>query len=124
MYRVCACSARPSVSVPSSLAHHPTHSPPLLTLPSPPGGRGDKKKPTSQSVKAGLTFPVARMGRFLKKGRYCKRVGKGAPVYMAAGTCIGRVGRGGREGGREGAVFACTCLVTLPSLPSLPSPPP
>jgi len=89
-------------------------------LPSPSGGRGDKKKATSQSVKAGLTFPVARMGRFLKKGRYCKRVGKGAPVYMAAGTCKGRVG--GREGG-EG--LACVCLLTLsPSFRPSSSPPP
>ena len=38
----------------------------------------------SRSAKAGLTFPVARLGRFLKKGRYAKRVGAGAPVYMAA----------------------------------------
>jgi len=84
-------------------------------LPSPSGGRGDKKKATSQSVKAGLTFPVARMGRFLKKGRYCKRVGKGAPVYMAAGTCKGR--KGGREGGRGGS---CLCVSSHP-FPSLPS---
>ena len=38
----------------------------------------------SASSKAGLTFPVGRMRRFLKKGRYAKRVGTGAPVYMAA----------------------------------------
>jgi len=39
---------------------------------------------TSKSVKAGLTFPVGRMGRLLKKGRYADRVGAGAPVYLAA----------------------------------------
>ena len=38
----------------------------------------------SASSKAGLTFPVGRMRRFLKKGRFAKRVGSGAPVYMAA----------------------------------------
>ena len=38
----------------------------------------------SASHKAGLTFPVGRMRRYLKKGRYAKRVGSGAPVYMAA----------------------------------------
>ena len=38
----------------------------------------------SKSSKAGLTLPVARLGRFLKQGRYAKRVGAGAPVYMAA----------------------------------------
>jgi histone H2A len=33
---------------------------------------------------AGLQFPVGRMARFLRKGGYAKRVGAGAPVYMAA----------------------------------------
>ncbi|ERN10168.1 hypothetical protein AMTRI_Chr08g163400 [Amborella trichopoda] len=50
------------------------------------GGRkgGPKKKPTSKSVKAGLQFPVGRITRYLKKGRYSQRVGIGAPVYLAA----------------------------------------
>ncbi|KAG5185778.1 histone H2A [Tribonema minus] len=49
------------------------------------GGRGaEGKKITSQSAKAGLQFPVARMGRYLKQGRYADRVGAGAPVYLAA----------------------------------------
>ena len=52
------------------------------------GGRGKGKggggKATSKSVKAGLQFPVGRIGRFLKKGRYAPRVGGGAPVYLAA----------------------------------------
>lgn len=47
-------------------------------------GGGPKKKPVSRSVKAGLQFPVGRNGRYLKKGRYSKRVGTGAPVYLAA----------------------------------------
>ena len=50
------------------------------------GARG-KKTATgrkTKSSKAGLTFPVSRLGRFLKKGRYAKRVGAGAPVFMAA----------------------------------------
>ena len=38
----------------------------------------------SRSSKAGLTFPVGRIGRFLKKGRFAQRVGAGAPVYVAA----------------------------------------
>lgn len=38
----------------------------------------------SKSVRAGLTFPVARVGRFLKKGKYANRVGVGAPLYLAA----------------------------------------
>ncbi|XP_057458745.1 histone H2A.1-like [Lotus japonicus] len=51
------------------------------------GGRkkgGLKKKPVSRSMKAGLQFPVGRIGRYLKKGRYAKRVGTSASVYMAA----------------------------------------
>ena len=38
----------------------------------------------TQSAKAGLTFPVGRIGRHMRKGRFAKRVGHGAPVYMAA----------------------------------------
>jgi len=48
------------------------------------GGGGPKKKPVSRSVKAGLQFPVGRIGRYLKQGRYSKRIGTGAPVYLAA----------------------------------------
>ncbi len=47
------------------------------------GGRGAKKSST-QSSKAGLQFPVGRVGRYLKQGRYAQRVGAGAPVYMSA----------------------------------------
>ena len=49
------------------------------------GGRGKKEgKSTTRSAKAGLQFPVGRVNRFLKAGRYSKRVGGGAPVYLAA----------------------------------------
>jgi hypothetical protein len=50
------------------------------------GGRGKAKggKAVSRSSKAGLQFPVGRVSRFLKKGRYAARVGAGAPVYLAA----------------------------------------
>ena len=56
------------------------------------GGKGGKagrgkvegKKSQSQSSKAGLQFPVGRIGRFLKKGKYASRVGAGAPVYLAS----------------------------------------
>lgn len=47
-------------------------------------GAGPRKKPVTRSVKAGLQFPVGRIGRYLKKGRYAQRVGTGAPVYLAA----------------------------------------
>ena len=50
------------------------------------GGRkgGAKKKAVSKSTRAGLQFPVGRIGRYLKKGRYAQRIGTGAPVYLAA----------------------------------------
>lgn len=38
----------------------------------------------SRASKAGLCFPVARIGRYLKKGRYAERLGAGAPIYLAA----------------------------------------
>ena len=38
----------------------------------------------SRSAKAGLQFPVGRIGRFLKKGRFAARIGSGAPVYLAS----------------------------------------
>ena len=48
-------------------------------------GRGKTGgKSFSKSAKAGLQFPVARIGRYLKKNRYATRVGAGAPVYLAA----------------------------------------
>ncbi len=37
-----------------------------------------------RSHKAGLTFPVGRLHRHLKEGQFAKRVGIGAPVYLAA----------------------------------------
>merc|ERR1712179_534964 len=50
------------------------------------GGRSKKKskKSISRSARAGLQFPVGRISRYLRKGRYAPRVGGGAPVYMAA----------------------------------------
>ena len=49
------------------------------------GARGKKTTGSkSRSAKAGLTFPVGRIGSMLKKGRFAKRIGGGAPVYMAA----------------------------------------
>jgi len=50
------------------------------------GGRGKKTggKASSRSSKAGLQFPVGRLSRYLRKGGFAKRVGGGAPVYLAA----------------------------------------
>ena len=35
-------------------------------------------------MKSGLQFPVGRVHRFLKQGRYASRISAGAPVYLAA----------------------------------------
>jgi len=52
------------------------------------GGKATKKaasgKSTTRSSRAGLQFPVGRVHRHLRDGRYAARVGAGAPVYMAA----------------------------------------
>ena len=48
------------------------------------GGRGGNKASISSSAKAGLQFPVGRVGRYLRQGKYATRVGAGAPVYLAA----------------------------------------
>ena len=52
------------------------------------GGRGKGKntpsRPVSKAARAGLQFPVGRVARFLKQGKYADRVGAGAPVYLAA----------------------------------------
>merc|ERR1711981_556610 len=47
-------------------------------------GKAKTTKSTSRSARAGLNFPVGRIARFLRKGRYASRVGAGAPVYLAA----------------------------------------
>jgi len=38
----------------------------------------------SQSARAGLQFPVGRIKTFLKAHHYCDRIGRAAPVYLAA----------------------------------------
>jgi len=61
------------------------------------GKAGGDTKQTSRSSKAGLSFPVGRIHRLLRKGpsrarprsadspgNYAQRVGAGAPVYLAA----------------------------------------
>tara|TARA_B100000787_G_scaffold167589_2_gene154654 strand:- start:1920 stop:3203 length:1284 start_codon:yes stop_codon:yes gene_type:complete len=50
------------------------------------GPRPEKKKKskTSRSRKADLIFPVGRVHRKLKLGRYASRIGASAPVFLAA----------------------------------------
>ena len=47
-------------------------------------GKGKKKGQMSRSQRAGLQFPVGRMARYMRQGGYAKRVGGGAPVYLAS----------------------------------------
>ncbi|BGP39803.1 Histone H2A type 2-B [Rhodotorula kratochvilovae] len=53
------------------------------------GGKGKGKSHSgadvlSDSAKAGLVFPVARLRRYMKRDRYAPRLGKAAPIYLAA----------------------------------------
>jgi len=49
------------------------------------GGRGKKSgESQTRSFRAGLQFPVGRVHRHLREGRFSERIGAGAPVYMAA----------------------------------------
>ena len=53
------------------------------------GGKGGKagsaaKASQSRSAKGGLTFPVGRVQRLLRRGNYAQRIGSGAPVYLTA----------------------------------------
>lgn len=47
-------------------------------------GRTPGEKVKSRSQRSGLQFPVGRIGRYLREGRYAERMGAGAPVYLAA----------------------------------------
>ena len=48
------------------------------------GGKAKSGKSKTRSSRAGLQFPVGRIHRHLRKGSYAKRIGAGAPVYLAA----------------------------------------
>jgi len=48
------------------------------------GSKKKGKNSASKSQKAGLTFPVARINRFMKGNSGMKRIGGSAPVYMTA----------------------------------------
>ena len=39
---------------------------------------------TSQSIRAGIIFPVGRVGRYLRSGKFSQRTGSGAPIFIAA----------------------------------------
>ncbi|XP_062343871.1 histone H2A, sperm-like [Cinclus cinclus] len=39
---------------------------------------------SSKAARAGLQFPVGRIYRFLRRGKYADRIGSGAAIYLAA----------------------------------------
>jgi len=50
-------------------------------------GKGKAKgkvQSISKTSRAGITFPVGRVARYIRRGRYTSRLGAGAPVYIAA----------------------------------------
>merc|ERR1712187_1105914 len=46
------------------------------------GGKG--KSSMTRSARAGVQFPVGRIARYMREGGFARRVGAGAPVYVAA----------------------------------------
>ena len=62
------------------------------SLPATMSGRGKGKtagkKQVSRSSKAGLQFPVGRIARYLKKGKFATRIGAGAPVYLVSNMFV------------------------------------
>ncbi len=51
---------------------------------------GEKKIPKRTAIfkmsaqdRAGVKFPISRLAKFAKKGKYADRIGQGVPVYMA-----------------------------------------
>ncbi|PRP74141.1 histone H2A [Planoprotostelium fungivorum] len=61
---------------------------PKSNKPKPTGRKTGTKKAGetthTRSSKAGLQFPVGRVHRHLREGRYAERIGAGAPVYLAS----------------------------------------
>ncbi|KAJ8682786.1 hypothetical protein QAD02_018578 [Eretmocerus hayati] len=48
------------------------------------GGKVNKPAKISLTNRAGLSFPVARILRFLKAGKYAKHIAVGSSVYLTA----------------------------------------
>ena len=48
------------------------------------GRKSKKSKARSRSSRAGLIFPVARVGRYMRSSRGARRLGSGGPVFMAS----------------------------------------
>ncbi len=47
-------------------------------------GKNTRQKSRTGQSKAGIVFPVGRIGRYLREGRYAERVGQSGAIFMAA----------------------------------------
>ena len=47
-------------------------------------GKVKESAKKSRSHRSGITFPVGRIHRLLRKGNYAERIGAGAPVYLSS----------------------------------------
>eukprot|EP00088_Acartia_fossae_P062063 TRINITY_DN7471_c0_g1_i4.p1 TRINITY_DN7471_c0_g1~~TRINITY_DN7471_c0_g1_i4.p1 ORF type:complete len:514 (+),score=139.16 TRINITY_DN7471_c0_g1_i4:80-1621(+) len=90
-----SCETAPSPTATMTSASAPStpiknHPPPLMgyTYQTPRGRKRNSSKPDTprktKSQLSGINFPVARFIKKMKKGRYAKRIGVGAGIYMAA----------------------------------------
>lgn len=51
----------------------------------------ENKKPVRRSLRAGLTFPVGRVERYLRERRFARRVSSTAPIVLAGvNECVVR----------------------------------
>ncbi len=57
---------------------------PYHNMSSSSGSATTSAAPVTGSHRAGLQFPVGRISRMLREGKYANRIGVGAPVYLAA----------------------------------------
>jgi histone H3/H4 len=82
-------------------------------------GKTAGKKSVSKSAKAGLQFPVGRIARYLKKGKYASRIGAGAPVYLAAvleylaAEVLELAGNAARDNKKNRIVSRSCCLLSF-----------
>ncbi|PWU90624.1 putative histone H2A [Trypanosoma cruzi] len=69
--------------------------------------KASKKHGGGRSAKAGLIFPVGRVGSLLRRGQYARRIGASGAVYMAAvleyltAELLELVREGGEPAGKE-----------------------
>ena len=55
-----------------------------MATPKKSGAKKGAKSASGSAKKSGLIFPVGRVGRLLRKGRYSRRVSGGAAVFLAS----------------------------------------